>query len=100
MNSLKPCPFCGGKAMLFKHGPTALACCASDNCPGWSIVRCTPDAWNTRAPDQAEALRQEADVIRHIRNWIRDDCTLAVKMTLLPSHVDALAKRIMEARDD
>jgi len=48
MDKLKPCPFCGGAAML--SGAGNYAQCGSDNycCVTWTEV----DKWNTRTEDK------------------------------------------------
>ena len=54
MGDLKPCPFCGGKAIDSFRGVG----CADDFCPGVHI-RCSESEWNTRpAPELPEGYRE------------------------------------------
>jgi hypothetical protein len=59
--ALKPCPFCGGPAIDYISG--RYACCADDECVGYSVQKSTVAAWNTRArpsADQAEGVGEPA----------------------------------------
>jgi len=52
---LKPCPFCGGKAILLRpEGGRPFVCCQTNFCTG---PKATPEAaiaaWNARAGDTA-----------------------------------------------
>jgi len=59
MRDLKRCPFCGGKARgEWRCEGLTIVCC--DDCG----ATCPVDAWNTRAPEQLDAERQE--VIRDL----------------------------------
>lgn len=44
------------------------------------------------------ALNAESRVRRAICDWLRDDVPLAVKMSVMPEHVAALARRLSEAK--
>ena len=53
---LKPCPFCGGKALIKKTGGIYIVmCAATNNCPVHPFIGCYDnkaeaiDAWNRRA---------------------------------------------------
>ena len=68
--ALLPCPFCGGEAMIFRQ---TQACCADEECAGWTMNRCSITAWNRRAAP--------ADDLRAENERLRADCqTLLVQL--------------------
>lgn len=44
------------------------------------------------------ALNAESQIRRAIHDWIREDAPLTVKMSVMPEHVAALARRLSEAK--
>lgn len=63
---LKPCPFCGGEAIAtiaLVDDQILHAYCRNHTCPGWSVSRTQPHAWNTRAADPALTAAQ-AEIAR------------------------------------
>ena len=46
------------------------------------------------------ALNAESQIRRAIHDWIREDAPLTVKMSVMPEHVAALAKRLSEAKGE
>lgn len=56
--SLKPCPFCGGKAKLIRfHGERAVSCANEAGCPVNPMTPFVSEdeavrAWNDRASDR------------------------------------------------
>jgi hypothetical protein len=51
MPDLKPCPFCGGKALLWTRRGEKMGCCDDIECPARNVVF-TVEEWNTRpTPD-------------------------------------------------
>lgn len=59
---LKPCPFCGGKALAWTYRCVAMACCDDSDCPGREI-KCPFEVWNTRP------LEAQAAEIAELRAW-------------------------------
>ncbi len=45
-----------------------------------------------------QALNAENQIRRAIHDWIREDAPLTVKMSVMPEHVAALARRLSEAK--
>ena len=64
---LKPCPFCGGEAMVVKMGYPHFVYCTSCGAKvhKWDIER-SVDAWNRRSID--------ADIVEAVKRAIRELC--------------------------
>jgi hypothetical protein len=65
MSDLKPCPFCGGDAIA---RPSVVcdqwlyAYCKDHTCQGWTVSRCPPARWNTRATPTLSAAMELPEV--------------------------------------
>lgn len=59
MSDLKPCPFCGGEAIMHRDGDRIG--CKDLDCAGY-IVFATPEEWNLRASDAT--LSRLSDLVR------------------------------------
>jgi hypothetical protein len=44
-------------------------------------------------------LNAKSQIRRAICDWIREDAPLAVKMSVMPEHVAALARRLSDAKE-
>lgn len=73
---LKPCPFCGGEAVLH-HGRDletgaivhVARCVDSPDCGSGPFTRLSAETisvWNTRAPSEREAI------VKWLREWAKD----------------------------
>jgi hypothetical protein len=62
-SNLRPCPFCGGRAVL-EQGPTARVQCDDCHCgtSRWGKAEWAAERWNTR-PDNYAAIERAADVL-------------------------------------
>ena len=80
---LKPCPFCGSKAYITKHGDCYMASCQNLRCmirPETNTYKGTPvlaiQEWNTRkgvVPPIVEGLEDmDLDPITNVRNRKRE----------------------------
>lgn len=65
MSELKPCPFCGGEAIA----RPSVVCdqglyvyCKDHTCQGWTVSRCPPVRWNTRATPTLSDVRELPEV--------------------------------------
>jgi Lar family restriction alleviation protein len=66
MSDLKPCPFCGGKAILLQSGFVFQVQCGSCGASGRNDDKTTSVAhWNTRTEEQLDAVRGLADKWRN-----------------------------------
>lgn len=85
MTELKPCPFCGGKAMVFHDEGEYLrpyyVGCDNDECLGFSKLGWTyvteeeaANAWNTRHEPTCTMEHEERKPYVHLGKWTCSQC--------------------------
>lgn len=65
-DKLKPCPFCGGKAKVWKSGSYGVVCNTCDANTGFIYP-------NEQEPVEAWNKRNNTEVIGKIRDWARNE---------------------------